>query len=79
MALSQWVGSVGSPLEGEAEDTEVSTSPKTAAARPSSRCHRPDAVCERERQVGIALHRVPRPGVDGVCMTDDQASGLDRR
>ena len=52
LSLSGW-GSVGSRLEGEAEDTEVVVEPEDGGRAAFGRRHRPDAVCERERQVGI--------------------------
>jgi hypothetical protein len=69
-----------SRLEGEAEDAEVVVEPEDGGRTALRRRHRPDAIGERERQVGVPLHYVPGSGVElGVGVTDDQPAGIDGR
>jgi hypothetical protein len=68
-----------SRLEGEAEDAEVVVEAEDGGRPALRRRDGADAVREREREVGISLHEVPRARVElGVGVTDDQAPGLDR-
>jgi hypothetical protein len=74
------VGAKRSRLEGKAEDAEVVVEPEDGGRATLRGGHGADAVGEREREVGVPLHQIPRPGVElGVRVADDQAPGLDRR
>jgi len=72
------VGGSRSRLEGEAERAEVVVETEDGRGTAFGRGDGADAVGERERQPGVALHQVPRPCVElGVGVADDQASGTD--
>ena len=67
-----------SRLEGEAEDAEVVVEAEDGRRAALGRGDGADAVGERERQPGVALHQVPRARVElGVGVADDQPAGVD--
>ena len=69
---------IGSRLEREAEGAEVVVEAEDRSGATLARGDGADAVGERERQAGMALHQVPGARVElGVGVTDEQAPGRD--
>jgi hypothetical protein len=67
-----------SRLEGEAEDAEVVVEAEDGGGAALRGRDGADAVGEREGEVRVALHQVPRARVElGVGVADDQPAGLD--